>query len=224
MKKEKTLADDVKSAKTNVPRKRNNAPKNYPKDVIEAVLNPVENKHGNAVRVKKGSQEFKKMQLTCLEDDENKRDLIGKVANNILVFYEWGMNPVTNDEQLEQRLASFFVECARTNQIPTIEKMCLCTGWDHRTVRDWKEGNHGGFSSKTSVTLKKAWNFLSSFDAEMLLEGKVNPVAYIFRAKNYYGMVDKQEHVLTPNNPLGDVEDPATIAAKYKQLPDDQDD
>ena len=27
----------------------------------------------------------------------------------------------------------------------------------------------------------------------------MNPVAYIFRAKNYYGMTDQQELVLTPN-------------------------
>lgn len=199
--------------------------RDYPADPIEAVLYPVDNARGNNHRhmpEMNGRGDIKKLHLTCLEDDESKRDVIGKVANNILVFYQWGMNPVRNDDELEQRLASFFVECARTNQIPTVEKMCLCTGWARDTIIGWRDGSTGGFSSRSSSIVKKAWNYLSSFDAEMVLENKVNPVAYIFRAKNYYGMVDKQEHVLTPNDPLGDATDAATIAAKYQQLPDDE--
>ena len=41
----------------------------------------------------------------------------------------------------------------------------------------------------------------------MVTEGKINPVVYIFRAKNYFGMKDQQEVVLTPNQPLGDAPD-----------------
>ena len=50
--------------------------------------------------------------------------------------------------------------------------------------------------------IKKAKEFLASFDAQLVQEGKVNPTTYIFRAKNYFGLKDQQEYVLTPNNPL----------------------
>ena len=40
---------------------------------------------------------------------------------------------------------------------------------------------------------------LKTFDAKLVISGKLNFLAYCFRAKNYYGMVDKQEMVLTPN-------------------------
>lgn len=33
----------------------------------------------------------------------------------------------------------------------------------------------------------------------MARDGEINSTVYIFRAKNYYGMVDKQEMVVTPN-------------------------
>ena len=56
---------------------------------------------------------------------------------------------------------------------------------------------------------------MASFDAEMATEGKINPVTYIFRAKNYFGMADKQEMVLTPNNPLGDNTDPDELQRRY---------
>ena len=50
----------------------------------------------------------------------------------------------------------------------------------------------------------------------MVTEGKINPVVYIFRAKNFFGMKDQQEHVITPNNPLGDTTNPEELAQKYK--------
>ncbi len=42
---------------------------------------------------------------------------------------------------------------------------------------------------------------MQTFDAKLVVSGKLNFLAYCFRAKNYYGMVDKQEMVLTPNQP-----------------------
>jgi hypothetical protein len=64
---------------------------------------------------------------------------------------------------------------------------------------------------------------LASFDAEMVTEGKINPVTYIFRAKNYFGLQDKQEYVLTPNNPLGDTKDPAEIQKRLLEGIADED-
>ena len=50
----------------------------------------------------------------------------------------------------------------------------------------------------------------------MVTEGKINPVVYIFRAKNYFGMRDQQEYVLTPNTPLGEDADKNLLQSKYK--------
>ena len=62
-------------------------------------------------------------------------------------------------------------------------------------------------SSVRMDLIKKAKGFIASFESEMVTEGKINPVVYIFRAKNYFGMKDQQEVVLTPNQPLGDSPD-----------------
>ena len=45
---------------------------------------------------------------------------------------------------------------------------------------------------------------MRAFDAKLVQAGKLNPVTYIFRAKNYYGMTDKQEVEVTKTNQLGD--------------------
>ena len=46
-------------------------------------------------------------------------------------------------------------------------------------------------------------------------DGKVNPVTGIFWQKNYDGMKDQTEMVLTPNNPLGEQKDMKALEQKY---------
>ena len=46
-------------------------------------------------------------------------------------------------------------------------------------------------------------------------DGKVNPVTGIFWQKNYDGLRDQQEVVVTPNNPLGEMGDTERIKQKY---------
>ena len=137
-------------------------------------------------------------------DTPEKAKDYSRIQKNCLLFYDMGKIKVKTDEELEERIATFFLTCADTGQVPTVEKMCMATGYARQTVFDWETNRTGGLGLSTSDIIKKAKSYLASFDAELLVENKMNPVAYIFRSKNYYGMVDKQEHVLTPNNPLGD--------------------
>ena len=55
---------------------------------------------------------------------------------------------------------------------------------------------------------------------QLMLNGKTNPVSGIFMGKNNFGYQDKQEYVLTPNDPLGAPRDVEAIEQKYDELPD----
>lgn len=159
-------------------------------------------------------------QLQKLEQDDDKRVFIGKSLQNILAISRAFDEPVRTDEALIARLGWFFESCANTNQLPTVEKMCLAIGWPRETVFEIIQGIQRGFSPETADILKKAKNLIASLDAELAQEGKIQPVVYLFRAKNYYGMRDQQEMVLTPNNRLNDYQDAATIERKYAELPE----
>ena len=130
------------------------------------------------------------------ETDEDKQ-LVSTLLNQVLVEYK--QPRVKSDEELEQRLNDYFKRCADSGQVPTVEEMCLSTGYSISTCYDWENGRNKGFSNSTSQIIKKAKEFLKTFDAKLVISGKLNFLAYCFRAKNYYGMVDKQEMVLTPN-------------------------
>ena len=56
---------------------------------------------------------------------------------------------------------------------------------------------------------------MQTFDAKLVIAGKMNFLAYCFRAKNYYGMRDQQEVVLTPNNALGEAASAEDLRKKY---------
>lgn len=161
------------------------------------------------------------VQLQKLEQDDDKRTFIGKSLQNILSINRAFDEPVHTDEDLCQRLDWFFETCANTNQLPTVEKMCLAIGWPRETVFEMINGIRKGFSNNTADILKKAKNLIASLDAELAQEGKIQPVVYLFRAKNYYNMRDQQDVVLTPNNRLNEYQDRSTIEAKYAELPEE---
>ncbi len=123
--------------------------------------------------------------------------LVSKLLGEVLVEYR--QPKVKSDQELIERLDDYFNRCCVSGQIPTVEEMCMSTGYSYNTLWDWAQGRRKGFSPETAGIIKKAKDFLKTFDAKLVISGKMNFLAYCFRAKNYYGMVDKQEYVVTPN-------------------------
>lgn len=105
----------------------------------------------------------------------------------------WRKPKVKSDEELIARFDEFYKECAEQGKIPTVEELEMCTGYSHGGLGDIQSGKNPGFSPETKHILKRAREFLKTFDAKLVLTGEMNPIVYFFRAKNYYGMVDKQE-------------------------------
>jgi hypothetical protein len=155
---------------------------------------------------KRGSKSASIEKTTTASKDE-----IKDILKNSLYWYNREI--VKTDDECAERLNEFFTRLAETGEIPTVEKMCLALGTVRQTVYDWEQGTQGNVRS---VMIKKAKEILASLDAELVSRGKIPQITYIFRAKNFFGMQDKQEYVLTPNSPLGSDGDPATMARKYQ--------
>ena len=102
--------------------------------------------------------------------------------------------PVKTDEECVDRLVEFFQYYADNGGIPTVEKMCLALGVAIQRVWEWQNGAKG---DERAEIVKRAKNLIASFDADLAIRGLINPVVYIFRGKNYYGMKDQQEVSVT---------------------------
>lgn len=129
---------------------------------------------------------------------EEDRLFVKKLLQEVNEAYQ--KQPVTSDRELIERWNEYFETCAQRGQIPTVEEMCLWSGYSIQHVCNWENGREKGFSPLTMNIVKKAKGYLASFDAKLVISGKMNFLAYCFRAKNYYGLQDKVEHVLTPIN------------------------
>lgn len=152
------------------------------------------------------------------------RSLVGQILGEYRKAFM--MPKVNSNAELIERLDDFF-SMAQERQIPpTIQEMALYCGYTAQTLNDWKNGRLKGFcdsdnsTPSTAVIIKKAIEILHGMDMVLTQSGKINPVAYIWKAKNWYGERDVQEIVVTPS---GDRTVPLTPEEIAKNLPEPMD-
>ena len=138
-----------------------------------------------------GKGNFPNSRAGLIQTDED-RQLVKRLLGETLDAYR--QPKVKTDDELAARIDDYFAHCADTGQTPTVEELYLYIGYAYSTVYDWETGRTRGLGPETSGIIKKAKSFMRTFDAKLVVSGKMNFLAYCFRAKNYYGMVDKVEH------------------------------
>ena len=130
----------------------------------------------------------------------------------------WNLPPIdiSDASQVAQRIEWFFNHCAEDDMKPTVTGLCNALGIDRSTFYRWGTGELRETENSDHRTLvKKARNILEELWEDYMLNGKINPVTGIFLGKNHFGYADKQEVVLTPNNPLGDTKDTKELEERY---------
>ena len=145
------------------------------------------------------------------EDPEVAQAALGSV----LRWYRRGNDSVCNTaDEIANRAEEYITECYQTGQRMTVEKFALALGITRETLWKWEQ-----VGDQRSNVIKKVKDCIASYDADLVTSGKMNPVPYIFRAKNYYGMKDQVDIIATPGQQLADI--PADeIANKYAELPE----
>ncbi len=118
-------------------------------------------------------------------------------------FKYWNVPTAKTDEEIAQRVEFYFNDCYKNQLKPTIEGCALAIGVTTQTFHKWSE-NEVKLELDRYDIAKRIRQLLADFDANLLVNGKLNPVAYIFRAKNYYGMKDQTESVVKHENNLGE--------------------
>ena len=140
-----------------------------------------------------------------------------KYAGVLATILSWEPVDKTDVAQLDERFVQFVNFCAENDVRITNQTAYLALGISKDEVYDWGNGHtrdkaHADF-------IKKVKAFCSAYRELLGAEGKLNPVTLVWWQKQYDGMVDKQELVLTPNTKRLSDSDYQEIAEKYKQLP-----
>lgn len=125
---------------------------------------------------------------------------------------------IKDPDAVEYRIDEYFTLCADHEMKPTVTGLCNALGITKETLRSWKAGDTRQ-GTHQSVILE-AYRLLEELWEAYMMNGKINPVSGIFLGKNMFpGYYDKQEFVLTPNQPEITPTDVVEIAAKYEELP-----
>lgn len=118
------------------------------------------------------------------------------------LLYEASLPKVQSDEELYTRFVEYFQRCAQSSRIPTIEEAMLCTGYSWIMLQKCRAGDRR-FSWSTPQTpeiIEWAVELCKTYDAKMVMAGKLPQVPYIFRSKNFYGMRDQVDQVVVQVN------------------------
>ena len=134
------------------------------------------------------------------ESDDEKRRFMKKVMQ-INMKYIFATT-VKDNEDAERRITKYIEECVDQGLHPLVEGLALCLGVTTKTLWEWETGVTKHPPVERNI-IKRAKAYISNYDAQLVAEGKLNPVTYIFRAKNYYGLKDQQDVVVTPGTQLG---------------------
>ena len=117
----------------------------------------------------------------------------------------WNLPPIdiSDPEQVKERIGQYFQHCIDNDRKPQIIGMCNWLGINRNTLNEWLNGvtraaTHGDI-------IKKAYNIIEEMWMDNMQNGRTNPAAGIFLAKNWFGYKDVADVVVTPNNPMQDL-------------------
>ena len=101
--------------------------------------------------------------------------------------------------------------------IPDVEGFCCFAGIARDTLNAWETGRINK-SSDFIDAIKRVKNLMAFSKKQLALSGKIPPIVFATDFNNNHGYTQKQEVVLTPNQPLGTDKTADQIMA---DLPDD---
>ena len=138
---------------------------------------------------------------------------------------------LTNYDAVLDRINKYFGLMTERDQKPTMTGLAMALGYDrrriHEIINNQPIGGLDGYQAKfyghtTNPTpddvkdlIKQSVNVMTLLWEDYMQNGKINPASGIFIGKNFYGMRDEVEHVITPNTNPVDEYSADDIAARY---------
>lgn len=123
----------------------------------------------------------------------------------------------TTSEELADRFDKLFNLATLNGFVPTVEMLALSSGINRRDL--WEiENNISHKGSGMGDIIKEAKEVIATIEGQLAMTGDINSTVYIFRGKNFFNMVDKQEVVVTPNTGLQEQPNADEIINNVKRL------
>ena len=131
------------------------------------------------------------------------------------LFGTGGRPPAFNNiDDLKNDVKEFLELCERTTTIPTVMGLATWLGVNRDTL--YAHANNS--NSPYSVVIKNFIDLCHMSLENGTVDGKVNPVTYIFMGKNYFGLSDSKDIKVSATTSQGSPNAEETASALRKQL------
>ena len=134
----------------------------------------------------------------------------------------WNLPPIdiSDPKQVENRIGEYFEYCVNNDRRPQIVGMCNWLGINRNTLNEWLNGVTRGATHGDII--KKAYSIIEEMWMDNMQNGRTNPAAGIFLAKNWFNYKDVADVVVTPNNPMQDLNADDARKRLLEAIPDEE--
>lgn len=124
---------------------------------------------------------------------------------NALNLSKMGKVDMHDPDAVERRVDEAFMYMIEHDMKPTIESVALAFGTNRTTLWRWKEGVDSSLPEASRNAIKRAYTLTNQLLVQVMADGKINPIPAIFLLKNNHQYKDQTDVVVTPNNPMQDL-------------------
>lgn len=132
-----------------------------------------------------------------------KRSDIGGIISSMKPTFLPSTERVRPDEleKIQERTLSYISHCEQYNNLPTMQGLAGWLGINRKTLYEWLKDNR---KPQTVDLLEKIRDLIVDISTQAASKGKINPVTWIFYAKNYFEMQDSVELNVGANSSMLD--------------------
>lgn len=102
-----------------------------------------------------------------------------------------GKPKFNSPEEMEYMIEVWWNDCMKKGLYPTKRGLALALGTTYDRLSEWRRGSRG---VEYSRVIQNVDELIAEVDEQLVMDGVINPVLYMFRSKNYHGLKDKVEH------------------------------
>ena len=131
---------------------------------------------------------------------------MSQMIQHALDLSKMGKVNMHDPEAVERRVDEAFMYMIEHDMKPTIESVAHAFGVNRSTLWKWREGVESSLPLESRNAIKRAYTLTNQLLTQTMVDGKINPIPAIFLLKNNHDYKDQTDVVVTPNNPLQDLD------------------
>ena len=145
---------------------------------------------------------------------------MSRMIGHAMNLANFGKIDINKPEQVQERIQLYFEYCMQNDMKPSVESMALAFNTNRIQLWRWVNGVECNITEESRNTIKKGYAILNQLMAQTMMEGKINPVSAIFLMKNNMNYKDQTDVVVTPNNPMQDLDADSARKRLIESVPD----